>query len=63
MVLSALADWLFYDQDIGISVAVFIIAAGFAFFACLPNALDQGRMVRAFMALAAAALPWVADAE
>jgi hypothetical protein len=60
LALTELADFLFYGQGAGISVAVFMVGIGLAYAACLPRA--TGVLRRACMVLAVAASPWVADA-
>jgi hypothetical protein len=63
LALTALADFLFYQQPgIGISAGLFIGFLGVGYFACLPHAGAPGRRLRAGLVLAASALPWVADA-
>jgi hypothetical protein len=62
VVLTVLADWLFYDQDIGISAAIFLAFVGIALAACLRHDHSSRRISRAFVLLAAVAISWVAAA-
>src|SRR5436190_2167440 len=63
LALAASADWLFYDQTIGISAVIFAIAlacaAGIANFADM----DKRRLSQACLALAAGLVPAIEEAN
>jgi hypothetical protein len=59
--LAALADWLFYDQRLGISVAIFAAALTCASLAANLDSLDRRRLLLAGSIVVAALLPAVED--
>jgi uncharacterized protein DUF4153 len=59
LALAALADWLFYDERVGLSLAVFAIAmAGVSW---LTNAIDRRRAVLGAVILAVGLLPVIEE--
>ena len=59
--LAALADWLFYDQYVGISLVFFAIALAACSLATNPSTLERRRLLAAGLILIAGLVPAIED--